>query len=207
MSVNICVLIEWFAFWFVQTSDGSLKYGQWQELNLRKAVRAVIMYNWPTKKAAEAHGIPRSTLQRYLKQCRIDGAVEKQTMGRRCTMSAEQEDELSGLLQEMESRLYGLSPVELRKIVYQFCVLNKLAHNFDNEKKCAGRKWLKNFLARHPELSVRKAEGVSLQRACGYNVSKVRIFEQWLKMNYLLKMAIVKFQWKIFSTLTRQVYQ
>ena len=177
----VYVLIEWLAFCCVQSSHGSLKYGQWQELNLRTAVRAVMMYNWPTKKAAETHGIPRSTLQRYLKQCRIDGAVEKQTMGRRCTMSAEQEDELSGLLQEMESRLYGLSPVELRKIVYQFCVLNKLAHNFDDEKKYAGRKWLKNFLARHPELSVRKAEGVSLQRACGYNISKVRIFEQLLK--------------------------
>ena len=181
VAFNPRLLIEWLAFWCVQTSDGPLKYGQWQDISLKNAVRAVSMYNWSTKKAAETHGIPRSTLQRYLKQCNTDGSVEKQTMGRRCTMSVEQENELSKLLQEMESRLYGLSPVEVRKIVYQFCVLNKLAHNFDDEKKSAGRKWLRNFLARHPELSVRKAEGVSLQRACGYNISKVRIFEQLLK--------------------------
>ena len=139
------------------------------------------MYKWSTKKAAESHGIPRSTLQRYLKQCAIDGSVAKKSMGRQCTMSLDQENELCSVLQEMESRLYGLSPLDVRKIVYQFCALNKLPNNFNEEKKCAGRKWFQLFLARHPELSVRKAEGVSLQRACGYNISKIRIFEQILK--------------------------
>jgi len=37
------------------------------------------MYKWSTKRAAESHGIPRSTLQRYLKQCKRDGSVEKKT--------------------------------------------------------------------------------------------------------------------------------
>jgi len=37
-----------------------MKHGEWQELNLVKAVRAVKMYNCPTKKAAETHGIPRT---------------------------------------------------------------------------------------------------------------------------------------------------
>jgi len=69
----IYILIEWLAFWCVQTTDGPLKYGQWQDHSLKKAVREVSMYNWSTKKAAETHGIPRSTLQRYLKQCEIDG--------------------------------------------------------------------------------------------------------------------------------------
>ena len=67
------------------------------------------MYKMSTKKAAESHGVPRSTLQRYLKQCHEDGSVEKKTMGRRCVLSTEQEEELSSILTEMESRLYGLT--------------------------------------------------------------------------------------------------
>jgi len=51
------------------------------------------MYKWSTKRAAESHGIPRSTLQRYLKQCEKDGSVEKKTMGKDSILSAEQEKE------------------------------------------------------------------------------------------------------------------
>lgn len=139
------------------------------------------MYKMSTKKAAESHGVPRSTLQRYLKQCHEDGSVEKKTMGRRCVLSTEQEEELSSILTEMESRLYGLTTEDVRKVVYQFCEANNIAHNFNTEKKCAGRKWLQLFLARHKELSVRKPEATSMQRAIGYNSTKIRIFEQLLK--------------------------
>lgn len=36
-------------------------------------------------------------------------------------MSDEQEEELSNLILDMESRLYELSPIDIRTIVYQFC--------------------------------------------------------------------------------------
>jgi len=65
--------------------------------------------------------------------------------------------------------------------VYQFCDANDIAHNFNTEKKCAGKKWLQLFLARHNELSVRKPEGTSMQREIGYNSTKIHIFEQVLK--------------------------
>ena len=139
------------------------------------------MYKWSTKRAAESHGIPRSTLQRYLKQCEKDGSVEKKTMGKDSILSAEQEKELTAILTEMESRLYGLSPLDLRKVVYQFCEQNKIRHCFSREKQCAGRKWMQLFFARNPQLSVRKPEGTSIQRAIGYNASKIRIFEEVLK--------------------------
>jgi len=37
------------------------------------------------------------------------------------------------------------------------------------------------FFARNPQLSMRKHEGTSIQRATGYNASKIRIFEEVLK--------------------------
>lgn len=81
----------------------------------------------------------------------------------------------------MEQRLYGLCPLAVRKIVYQYCVENKIAHRFADERQMAGKKWMKKFLQRHPNLSIRKPEALSIQRALGYNSSKVRIFEEVLK--------------------------
>lgn len=158
-----------------------LKYGQWKSSSLKEAVKAVLMYKWSIKRAAKTHGIPRSTLQRYLKQCHTDGSVQKKTMGRNSILTPDQEQELSSILREMESRLYGLTPVDLRRVVYQFCEANSIPNNFSSDKKYAGRKWMTFFLARHPELSVRKPEGTSIQRALGYNYAKIRIFEEVLK--------------------------
>lgn len=119
--------------------------------------------------------------QRYIKLCEVDGGVGMKNLGRHTTLTMEQETELSGVLQQMEKRLYGLSPLALRKIVFQFCERNNIQHSFNEELKCAGKKWLRLFLTRHPELSIRKPEGVSIQRALGYNRSKVKLFEEILK--------------------------
>jgi DDE superfamily endonuclease len=40
----------------------------------------------------------------------------------------------------------------------------------------AGRNWIKLFFSRHPQLSIRKPEAVSIQRAIGFNKPKVDIF-------------------------------
>ena len=37
------------------------------------------------------------------------------------------------------------------------------------------------FLRRHPELSIRKPESTSIQRALGYNHAKIKVFEEVLK--------------------------
>ena len=48
-------------------------------------------------------------------------------------------------------------------------------------KKIAGRKWFKLFMKRHQELSVRSPEPTSIQRAQGFNRSKVEHFFNVLK--------------------------
>ncbi len=79
----------------------------------------MLISNVSRKKAAVMYGIPRSTLQRYIKQCEIDGGVAKKERGRQTTLSKEQESELCSILLDMEKRLYGLRPQSVRKIVYQ----------------------------------------------------------------------------------------
>jgi len=68
------------------------------------------MSNVSKKKAASMYGIPRSTLQRYIKQCEKDGSVDKKERGRQTSLSLEQESELCSIFLDMERRLYGLRP-------------------------------------------------------------------------------------------------
>lgn len=161
------------------TGQSSSSRKDWQHTDLQKAVRAVFMSNVSKKKAASMYGIPRSTLQRYIKQCENDGSVDKKERGRQTTLSREQESELCSILLDMERRLYGLRPQCVRKIVYQYCVENNIPHTFSGEDKSAGKKWLRLFLMRNPDLSIRKPEGMSIQRAQGYNKGKYKFLSKF----------------------------
>lgn len=156
------------------------KYGNWENRQLQKAVKAVLVDKLSKKKASTTFNIPRATLQRYINECKVDGGVAKKNMGRPTTLTSEQEDDLSSVIQDMERRMYGLTPENVKKIVYSYCVKNHIGHSFNAHYQQAGKKWMRLFFNRHPELSLRKPEGTSLHRALGYNKSKVKEFERVL---------------------------
>lgn len=98
------------------------------------------------------------TLRRHLEKVATgDGGVEKR-LGRKTTLTEEQENELSDLLQSMESKLYGLTPIDVRRIVFDFCRKNNIENCFNANKAIAGRKWFHLFMKRHKELSIRSPE-------------------------------------------------
>jgi hypothetical protein len=96
-------------------------------------------------------------------------------------MSAEDEKQLAAVILQTESQLYGLSPVEVRRLVYQYCAKNNIPNNFSEETKMAGRYWLDGFLSRHEDISIRQAEATSIHRAIGFNKAKVERFFNVLK--------------------------
>jgi hypothetical protein len=55
-------------------------------------------------------------------------------------------------------------------------VNNGIKAHFCNRNEKAGRKWLKNFLLRHPQISVRTPEGLSLSRTRGFGPELVAQF-------------------------------
>jgi len=59
-------------------------------------------------------------------------------------MSLDQENELCSVLQEMESRLLWVVTFRCAQnsVSVLRSALNKLTNSFNEEKKCAGRKWL-----------------------------------------------------------------
>lgn len=147
----------------------------WTEDNLRRAVKQVIVEKMSKKQAALLNNIRRPTLIRHIKKANLGLGVKKQP-GRPTVLSEEQEMELVVLIQDMESRLYGLTITDVRRIVYLFCEKNAIPNTFNQQDGMAGRNWIKLFLGRHSDLSVRKPEAVSIQRAIGFNRAKVDIF-------------------------------
>lgn len=94
--------------------------------------------------------------------------------------TTKEEDEMVAYLKHMEERLFGLTTLDLRRLAYQLAVRNSKAHNFNTDKQMAGVDWLKGFLRRHPDLSIRKPEATSAARAMGFNKVAVSKFNQLL---------------------------
>lgn len=147
----------------------------WSEEDLKRAVSLVIVNGKSNVQASKKFGIPLETLRRKVLIARAGGGVQKK-LGRPTVMSAEDENQLAVLILQMESQLYGLSPVEVRRVVYQYCVKNNIQNDFNEETKMAGRYWLDGFLSRHEEISIRQAEPTSIHRAIGFNKAKVEKF-------------------------------
>lgn len=90
--------------------------------------------------------------------------------------NADLEKELASFVKDMESRFFGLTTKDLRRLAYDLAEHNKLQHKFNNDTKMAGRIWLDNFLKRNPDLSLRKPEPTSAARAAGFNQVVVNKF-------------------------------
>jgi transposase len=70
--------------------------GTWTEEQLRLAVKAVSVDGLPKKTAARMYGIPRQTLQDYIRRLSAsdNSGVEKMKNGRPTTLTVEEEEEL-----------------------------------------------------------------------------------------------------------------
>lgn len=71
---------------------------------------------------------------------------------------------------------HGLTPTELRKISFQYAEANGIRHEFNKIRQEAGKDWLKLFLKRNPQISLRKQEGTSINRIKAFNEDSVKTF-------------------------------
>lgn len=76
----------------------------------------------------------------------------------------------------MEEKYFGLRASDIKLLAYQLAIQNNIPHPFSNDTTMAGKKWLKNFLERHPILSFRKPESTSLARVKGFTKEHVESF-------------------------------
>jgi hypothetical protein len=148
--------------------------GAYGEDVLRDALK-LVNDGTPLKTAVKQYGIPPKTLKRHR-----DGKVLNPgivSLGRfRPQFVPEYEGELVDLIQSMERAMFGLSCFDVRRLAFDFAMNMGLQHRFNVQNKLAGVDWLRGFMARNPQLSIRTPEGTNMSRAVGFNREQVATF-------------------------------
>lgn len=147
------------------TRKGTSSRGEWSEVALNNAVKAIEQNEMGVNAAAKAFGIPPTTLKRRLKS----NYFSKGSMGKPSLLGRENEKKIVAHIKKLQSRGFTPTRDSVRSMAYNLAETLKLKHNFNSETKQAGYDWLTSFLARNSELSIRQSEGVSIARAKGLN--------------------------------------
>lgn len=161
--------------------------GQWTEESLHKAMDAVRKKEMGVNEASRSFGVPKTTLKRRLKS----NNVIKKSLGPPSILGEVNERKIVGHIKKLQK--YGFAPTRnsVRSMAFHLAERLKLNHKFDRENQMAGYDWLKSFLSRNPDLTIRKAEGVSVARALGMNKDSVKEYFDLLKKlmteNHLLE--------------------
>ena len=154
--------------------SGTLR-GNWSEEQLQSAMSAVFN-GVSTNMASKTYGVPRKTLERRLKS----NNNLKGNLGPQSCLGSDNEKKLSGHIKELQKKGFPLTRDDVRRIAYDFANQLNIKHNFNNNEERAGYDWLNSFLRRNTDLSVRKAEGVSLARGKGMTREVVHMYFELL---------------------------
>uniref|UniRef100_A0A2A4J4D1 Ig-like domain-containing protein n=1 Tax=Heliothis virescens TaxID=7102 RepID=A0A2A4J4D1_HELVI len=142
----------------------------WSQDQLRRGFN-LVADGKPIREAARSCGVPFSTLQERIKNKNSN----KPQLGRNTVFTREQENEMATQVKFLGKIFYGCTSLQIRKMAYEYAVKNNIKHNFNDTFELAGKDWLKGFIKRN-HLSIRKAQGMSLNRATAFNKNEVGMF-------------------------------
>ena len=153
-------------------------YGGYSEVNMERAYEAVASGRMSIRKAAEEHGVPRSTLHD-----RVSGKVAlKARSGAKRHLTDEEETQLVDFLVGCASVGYAKSRMDVLAIAQQ--IVSARNPNVEVTKG-----WWDSFRSRHPEIVLRQAEPLSYARAASNNPEVIDkyfdLLEDTLKVNGL----------------------
>ena len=145
---------------------------KWDPERMEAAFEAIRNKEMGSYKAFRVFNVPHTTVERYVKdRKKISSETVKTKLGRK---QCEAESDLAEHCLLMERKFFGLTVKDVMHLTYQLAVRNGIKNKFYMRNEKAGRKWLKNFLCRHPKISVRTPEGLS--RARGFSPESVAHF-------------------------------
>ncbi|CAI6371189.1 unnamed protein product [Macrosiphum euphorbiae] len=149
---------------------------RWSEESMKKAIIAVQNKEMGWLKASKQFNVPQATLRRRFHNTnKIAKGIVKH-LGRPSCLSSMVEKKLVDHILNLESRFFGMTVKEVKKLAYDFAEEAHIPHNFNKEKREAGWDWLAGFRKRNPELSLRSPEPTSAARAQAFNKPQVHKF-------------------------------
>ena len=166
---------------------------KWDPERMEAAIEAIRNKEMGSYKASRVFNVPQTTLERYVND-RKESSSEtvKIKLGRKQVRACEAESDLAERCLLMERKFLGLTMADVIRLAYQLAVRNGIKNKFCKRNEKAGRKWLKNMLRHHPQISVRTPEGLSLSRARSFTPESVAQFlkstnPQWTPFNIILQ--------------------
>jgi hypothetical protein len=108
--------------------------GSWQEEDMLRAIDRVRASEMSFREASRYYMVPKSTLERRAKEQNKIAIGGKKHLGRFVTtFDKEFEEELVDYAKDMESRFFGITCNDLRKLAYDLAERNKIEHKFNKE--------------------------------------------------------------------------
>lgn len=172
----------------IYTRKGNVHRGNWTSRALQDALTAVANGAMGLNEAARNFGIPATTLKR---RKRNGNPTKQNRLGPPSSLGEDAEIKLVRHIKKLQK--FGFAPTRdvLRRMAYDLAEKMNIKHKFNRATGKAGFVWLQLFLRRHPDLSVRKSEGVSLLRSQGMSRKAVsdyfKLLENTLIENDLLE--------------------
>lgn len=145
------------------------------------AVREVIDKKMSIRSVAKSYNIGKSYLARLVYKTRnlpaLDNFKHQPNIGNRQIFSKEEEKSLKEYLKTASKMAYGLTTTQTKQLAFEYA--SKLSKKLPPswiEKTEAGREWLRGFMKRNQDLSLRQPELTSLSRATSFNPANVKKF-------------------------------
>ena len=161
---------QYFCLDMVRTYKRKTQRGAYGDAILKAALLA--LEEQPLKTVSRLYHVPARTLRRQRdNRVAIRGALALGQM--KTALPAAAESILRDHIAYMENCLYGLTTIDVRRLVYDLTEKLGVQHNVSVDTKLAGRDWLRGFFKRHEHLAIRRPQGTNIARAAGFNRPKV----------------------------------
>nr|CAH7753508.1 unnamed protein product [Callosobruchus chinensis] len=149
---------------------------KWDAESMKRAVEAVRNREMGTLKASKSFNVPKSTLIDYVRSKKSTETLINIKLGRKPALTLDLEQALVQYALEMDKRFFGLRAADISRLAFQLAIRNGLKHPFSLTNATAGKKWLKSFMSRHPQLSFRNPQGISAARVKGFTKENCQAF-------------------------------
>ncbi|XP_018359931.1 PREDICTED: uncharacterized protein LOC108759131 isoform X2 [Trachymyrmex cornetzi] len=134
----------------------------WSQDSLTEAIDQISQNKMNIWNASKYYDIPYRTLKRRINENNFN----KGALGRPAFLG-DHESKLITYIQKMENTGFPLTANAIRKLAFTFALKNNLLNKFSQNTEIVGYDWFCSFMKRHPKLSIKKAEGISVARGLG----------------------------------------
>jgi len=149
----------------------------WDPERMKAAIEAIRNKEMGSCKASRIFIVPQTTPERYVThRQKSSSETVKTKLGRKQVLPCEAGNGLTEHCLLVEGKFFGLRMTDIMRLAYQLAVRNGIKNQFCKRNEKAGRKWLKNFLRRQSQISIRNPEGLSLSRARGFTPESAALF-------------------------------